>query len=78
MQLVLKPDIYEAKDCSCDDRLVAYKTYINKNNKKLMLFTEQMNHKEVSRYIRNNTCEEIYCPNYNDEPPLIGALPMDE
>ncbi|WP_342267668.1 hypothetical protein [Candidatus Tisiphia endosymbiont of Empis tessellata] len=73
-----KHGIYEAKDCSNDVRLVAHKTYINENNEKLMLFTEQMNHKEVKKYIGNTTYEEIYCTNHNNELPLIGASSMDE
>ncbi|WP_341761352.1 hypothetical protein [Candidatus Tisiphia endosymbiont of Thecophora atra] len=74
----LKRGIYEAKDCSSDVRLVASKTYINEDNKKLMLFTNQMSHKEVTKYIENTTYEEIYCTNHNNEPQLIGAASMDE
>ncbi|WP_417904800.1 hypothetical protein [Candidatus Tisiphia endosymbiont of Micropterix aruncella] len=70
--------IYEAKDCSSDLRLLAPKTYINKDNKKLMLFTKEMNHKEVAKYTENTTYEEIYCTNHNNEPQLMGASSMDE
>ncbi|BFD46482.1 MAG: hypothetical protein DMENIID0002_11280 [Rickettsia endosymbiont of Sergentomyia squamirostris] len=74
----LKHGIYEAKDCSNDVRLVASKTYINEDDQKLILFTKQMNHKEVTKHIGNTTCEEIYCANHNNELPLIGASSMDE
>ncbi|WP_341758301.1 hypothetical protein [Candidatus Tisiphia endosymbiont of Ditula angustiorana] len=59
-------------------RLLAYKTYINEYNKKLMLFTKEMNHKEVAKYTENTTYEEIYCTNHNNEPQLMGASSMDE
>ena len=75
---LLEHDICEAKDSRISTRLIAPKIYINEDHKKLMLFTKEMNHAEVSRYIRNNTCEEIYCPNYNNELPLIGESSMDE